>query len=102
MLSTMLQVIRYIKYSQMDSHNSKEFVDILNNMLGEDSASIEAHSTYMDYVKVWTKVNDHGGLTHVSIGTFHCFKPIKMVFSFPLFYKKHSNIPSKCNVHNTQ
>lgn len=67
------------KYGQMDSRKSKEFVDILYNMLGEDPISIEAHSTYMDYVKVWTKANDRGGLTHVSLDTFHCFKVIEMV-----------------------
>ena len=33
----------------------------------------------MDYVKVWTKTNDRGGLMHVSLDTFHCFKAIEMV-----------------------
>ena len=48
-------------------------------MLGEDSANIEASSTYMDYVKVWTETNDRGGLTFISLDTFHCFKAIEMV-----------------------
>ena len=67
------------KYNQMDSRKSKEFVHTLNDMLGEDPVSIEAHSTYMDYVTVWTKINDRGGLMHVSLNTFHCFKAIEMV-----------------------
>ena len=33
----------------------------------------------MDYVKVWTKTNDRGGLMHVSLDTFRCFKAIEMV-----------------------
>ena len=32
-----------------------DFLDALNNMLGEDQASIEAHSTYVDYVEAWVK-----------------------------------------------
>ena len=67
------------KYNQMDSRKSKEFVHTLNDMPGEDPVSIEAHSTYMDYVTVWTKINDRGGLMHVSLNTFHCFKAIEMV-----------------------
>ena len=63
----------------MDNCKSKEFVDALNDMLGEDPGSIEAHSTYMDYVKVWTTTNDRGGLMHVSLDTFRCFRAIEMV-----------------------
>ena len=33
----------------MDDHKSKEFVDILNDML---HVSIKAYSTYLDYAKV--------------------------------------------------
>ena len=33
----------------------------------------------MDYVKVWMKTNDRGGLMHVSLDTFRCFKAIEMV-----------------------
>ena len=36
------KVIR--KYSQIDAHKSKEFVDILNDMLDEDPVSSKAHS----------------------------------------------------------
>ena len=63
----------------MDNRKSKEFVDILIDMLGEDHASTESHSTYMDYIKVWTKTNDRGGLMHVSLDTFRCFKAIEIV-----------------------
>ena len=67
------------KFNQVDTHKSKEFLDVLNDMLGEDQSIIEAHCTYMDYVKVWVKTNDRGGLMHVSLDTFHCFKAIEMV-----------------------
>ena len=67
------------KFNQMDSRKSMDFLDVLNNMLGEDQASIEAHSTYMDYVKAWVRTNDRGGLMHVSLDTFHCFKAIETV-----------------------
>ena len=30
-------------------------------------------------VKVWIEINDRGGLTFVSLDTFHCFKAIEMV-----------------------
>jgi len=63
----------------MDSRKSIDFLDVLNNMLGEDQASIEAHSTYMDYVKAWVRTNDRGGLMHVSLDTFRCFKAIETV-----------------------
>lgn len=74
---TLRKLIR--KYNQMDNCKSKEFVDILNDMLGEDQVSIEANTTYMDYIKVWTKINDRGGLIHVSLDTFRCFKAIEIV-----------------------
>ena len=67
------------KYSQMDDRKSNEFLDTLNDMLGEDPVSIKVHSTYMDYVKVWTKTNDRGAPMHVSLNTLHCFKAIKTV-----------------------
>ena len=47
---TMHKLIRM--YSQMDDHKSKEFVDILNDMLHEDPVSIKAYSTYLDYAKI--------------------------------------------------
>ena len=43
---TLQKLIR--KYSQKDDCRSKEFVTVLNDMLGEDPANIEASSTYMD------------------------------------------------------
>ena len=40
------------KFNQVDMHKSNEFLNVLNDMLGEDQANIEAHCTYMDHVKV--------------------------------------------------
>ena len=67
------------KFNRMDSLKSMDFLDVLNNMLGEDQARIRAHSTYVDYVKAWMRTNDHGGLMHMSLDTFHCFKAIEAV-----------------------
>ena len=47
-------------------------------MLGEDCNSIEAILSYNDYVKVWTRTQDCGGLKHVSSDTFNCFKAIEV------------------------
>ena len=33
----------------------------------------------MDYVKAWVRTNDRGGLMHVSLDTFRCFKAIETV-----------------------
>ena len=63
----------------MDNCKSKEFVDALNDMLGKDPVSIEAYSTYMNYVKVWTKTNDCWGPMQVSLDTFCCFKVIETI-----------------------
>ena len=48
-------------------------------MLGEDCSSIESTLLYYDYVKVWTRTQDRGGLKHVSSDTFNCFKAIEVV-----------------------
>lgn len=67
------------KYEKMGGEDSKVFTNVLWDMLGEDCNSVEATSTYNDYVKVWTKAQDRGGLTHVSNDTFNCFKAIEVI-----------------------
>jgi len=74
---TVRKLIR--KYKQNDDQKSREFVNTLHDMLGEDERSTEAHTSYMDYVKVWTQNNDRGGLIHVSMDTFRCFEAIELV-----------------------
>lgn len=67
------------KHEKTSGENSKVFVDALWDMLGEDCNSVEATSSYNDYVKLWTKAQDRGGLRHVSNDTFNCFKAIEVV-----------------------
>ena len=64
------------KHDSLKGGDSKQFASALWEMLGEDCNSIEATSSYYDYVKVWTRTQDCGGLKHVSGDTFNCFKAI--------------------------
>ena len=41
------------------------------------------------YVKTWTKTNDRGGLKHVSLDTFNCFKAIELV-TYRLISEDHA------------
>ena len=51
----------------------------LLNMIGEDAESIEATTTYLDYVKTWTVKTDRGGLVHVSNDCFRFFCAVEEV-----------------------
>ena len=48
-------------------------------MIGEDAESIEATTTYLDYVKTWTVKTDRGGLVHVSNDCFRFFCAVEEV-----------------------
>ena len=67
------------RYRKNDDRKSREFLDALYDMLGEDQGNVEAYSSFMDYVKVWTQTTDRGGLMHVSLDTFRCFSAIELV-----------------------
>ena len=67
------------KYEKTSGEDSKLFINALWDMIGEDCHSVEATSTYNDYVKIWIKAQDRGGLQHVSNDTFNCFKAIEVV-----------------------
>ena len=58
-------------------------------MLGEDCNSITALGSYFEYVKIWLKNIDRGGLKHVSIDTYNCFKAIELV-SYKLLVNGHT------------
>jgi len=51
-------------------------------MLGDDpSSNSECASSlynYAEYVIVWIQYTDHGGLMHVSLDMFRCFKVIEL------------------------
>ena len=64
------------KHERSSNPKSKVFAAALVEMLGEDCHSVNALSSYDEYVKTWTKFNDRGGLKHVSLYTFNCFKAI--------------------------
>ena len=67
------------KHDNLKGEDSKQFAAALWEMLGEDCSSIKSTSSYYDYVKVWTRTQDRGGLKHVSSDTFNCFKAIEVV-----------------------
>ena len=58
-------------------------------MLREDCNSITALGSYCEYVKIKLKNNDRGGLKHVSIDTYNCFKAIELV-SYKLLVNGHT------------
>ena len=58
---------------------SKVTVAALWGMLGEDCNSVNALCSFNEYIKTWTTTNDRGGLKHVSLDTFNCFKAIELI-----------------------
>ena len=68
------------KFEKTSGEDSKLFINTLWDMIGEDCHSVEATSTYNDYVKIWIKAQDRGGLQHVSNDTFNCFKAIVVTY----------------------
>ena len=50
-------------------------------MVGQDAVGDipQDNSSYLDYVKTWTRTNDRGSLWHVSDDTYRCFLAIEMV-----------------------
>jgi len=67
------------KFERNDSTKAQCFVEALLNMLGDDpSSNTECTSSYANYVSVWIKNTDRGGLMHVSLDTYRCFKFIEI------------------------
>ena len=67
------------KFERKDSSKAQCFVEALLNMLGDDpSSNSECTSSYAEYVSVWIQCTDRGGLMHVSLDTFKCFKFIEL------------------------
>ena len=60
------------KFKMADDDRGAAITSSLLNMIGEDTESVEATATYLDYVKTWTVKTDRGGLIHVSDDCF-CF-----------------------------
>ena len=49
-------------------------------MIGDDvGEKLSDTSTYLDYVKIWTKSTDRGGLCHVTDDTYRCFLAIESI-----------------------
>ena len=67
------------KFERKDSSKAQCFVEALLNMLGDDpSSNSECTSSYAEYVSVWIQCTDCGGLMHISLDTFRCFKFIEL------------------------
>jgi len=66
------------KFKMTDDDKGAAITSTLLTMIG-DGESIEATSTYLDYVKTWTTKTDRGGLIHVSSDCFHFFCAVEQV-----------------------
>ena len=76
-------VVRKIlcRHVKKDDAKSKSIVTALISMLGNhyDNDIVEELSSYMDYVTTWTRIADHGGLTHVTLDTFCFFSTAEVI-----------------------
>jgi len=62
------------KFRMSGDSNACVYVGVLLHMVGEDiSGTIDQHDSYLEYVKVWTKSSDRGGLRHASEDTYRFF-----------------------------
>ena len=68
------------KHQNLKRSDSKSKVTVvaLWGILGEDYNSVNAQCSFNDYIRTWTTTNDRGGLKHVSLDTFNCFKAIEL------------------------
>jgi len=67
------------KYEIKDNNKAQCFVGALLSLLSDDpSSNIEHTLSYADYVSTWIQCTDLGGLMHVSLDTFRCFKFIEI------------------------
>ena len=73
-------VLRKIMIKYRGSNDEKEtaLVSALTSMIG-DTSSLEATSSYLDYVKAWTKQVDRGGLIHMSDDAYRLFCSIENI-----------------------
>jgi len=63
-------IIRKIVYHHARKDvRSKSFVTTLISMLRDHYDNVKEISSYMDYVKTWTRIADSGGLKHVTLDT---------------------------------
>ena len=58
-----------------------KIVGALLSMVGQDAVGDipQDTSSYLDYVKMWIRTNDRGGLRHASDDTYRCFLAIEMI-----------------------
>lgn len=69
------------KYRQSSDDQALKIMEALLNMIGQDVVGDmpQDTSSYIDYVKTWTRNNDRGGLRHVSNDTYRCFVAIETI-----------------------
>lgn len=74
-------VVRKIlqNYRLANDDKGAALTSTLVRMIGENTHSIEATATYLDYVKTWTVQVDRGGLIHVSSDAFRFFCAVEEV-----------------------
>lgn len=63
------------KFMKLSNDTANIFVRVLLHMVGEDIGGDIPDNTdsYLDYVKVWTRTTDRGGLRHASSDTYRFF-----------------------------
>ena len=62
------------KFTKRSDEAANTFVAVLLNMVGEDIVDVHADTdSYFDYVKVWTRTTDRGGLRYASNDTYSFF-----------------------------
>ena len=69
------------KFTKRSDEAANTFVAVLLNMVGEDIVG-DVHAdtdSYFDYVKVWTRTTDRGGLQHASNDTYSFFLALETV-----------------------
>lgn len=69
------------KFTKRSDEAANTFVAVLLNMVGEDIVG-DVHAdtdSYFDYVKVWTRTTDRGGLRHASNDTYSFFLALETV-----------------------
>lgn len=73
---------KLIKKFRRSGNDGYTYTVVLVHMIGEGTVGDVPDSTdsYLDYVKVWTRTTDRGGLSHTSAGTYRFFVSLETAF----------------------
>ena len=73
---------KLIKKFRRSGNDAYTYTAVLLHMIGEGTVGDVPDSTdsYLDYVKVWTRTTDRGGLSHASDDTYRFFVSLETAF----------------------